>query len=208
MKKFLAVLLLLCVALSLAACNKDQTPDGMKDAAIENADYHLYVPEVWITTNTMGLSGAHAGAADKDFSPNVIVTVYYPDTVIDLPTYFTTVAKPQLDSVLEGLSMVEEGKAATLGGKVKVPTLDDAVEYDIPEGTQSGETFRIRGKGIKTSRGVGNLYLHVIVEVPKLSREQKKQLEKVYDDVGLKQQEQMKKYADNMSSLYGVNVEK
>ncbi len=117
MKKFLAVLLLLCVALSLAACNKDQTPDGMKDAAIENADYHLYVPEVWITTNTMGLSGAHAGAADKDFSPNVIVTVYYPDTVIDLPTYFTTVAKPQLDSTLEGLSMVEEGKAATLGGK-------------------------------------------------------------------------------------------
>lgn len=92
---------------------------------------------------------------------------------------------------------------ATLGGKVKVPTLDDAVEYDIPEGTQSGETFRIRGKGIKTSRGVGNLYLHVIVEVPKLSREQKKQLEKVYDDVGLKQQEQMKKYSDNMEALYG-----
>ena len=117
MKKLLAVLILLCVALSLGACNKDQTPDGMKDAAIENADYHLYVPEVWIPTNTMGLSGAHAGAADKDFSPNVIVTVYYPDTAIDLPTYFTTVAKPQLDNTLDELTMAEEGKAATLGGK-------------------------------------------------------------------------------------------
>jgi molecular chaperone DnaJ len=92
---------------------------------------------------------------------------------------------------------------ATLGGKVKVPTLDDAIEYDIPEGTQSGEIFRVRGKGIKSSRGVGNLYLHVIVEVPKLSREQKKQLEKVYGDIGLKQQEQMKKYSDNMEALYG-----
>jgi molecular chaperone DnaJ len=92
---------------------------------------------------------------------------------------------------------------ATLGGKVKVPTLDDAIEYDIPEGTQSGEIFRIRGRGIKTTRGVGNLYLHVVVEVPKLSRDQKKQLEKVYGDIGLKQQEQMKKYADNMEALYG-----
>ena len=92
---------------------------------------------------------------------------------------------------------------ATLGGKVKVPTLDETVEYTIPEGTQSGETFRIRGKGIRTSRGIGNLYLHVIVEVPKLSRDQKKQLEKFYEDVGLKQQDQMKKYADNMEALYG-----
>lgn len=92
---------------------------------------------------------------------------------------------------------------ASLGGKVKVPTLDDTVEYTIPEGTQSGEIFRIRGKGIKTSRGTGNLYLHVIVEVPKLSRDQKKQLEKVFGGIGLKQQEQMKKYADNMEALYG-----
>ena len=92
---------------------------------------------------------------------------------------------------------------ATLGGKVKVPTLDETIEYTIPEGTQSGEVFKIRGKGIRTSRGVGNLFLHIVVEVPKLSREQKKQLEKVYEEIGLKQQEQMKKYADNMEALYG-----
>lgn len=118
MKRILAVLLLLCTVLALAACaNKDQTPDGMKDAAIENADYHLYVPEVWIPTNTMGLSGAHAGAADQAFSPNVIVTVYYPDVTMDVSTYFSTVVRPQLDQTLADLVMVEEGKAATLGGK-------------------------------------------------------------------------------------------
>ena len=94
---------------------------------------------------------------------------------------------------------------ATMGGKVKVPTLDETVEYTIPEGTQSGEIFRIRGKGIKTPRGTGSLYLHVIVEVPKLSKDQKKQLEKVFDDIALKQQEQMKKYSDNMEALYGEN---
>ena len=65
------------------------------------------------------------------------------------------------------------------------------------------QVFKIRGKGIRTSRGVGNLFLHIVVEVPKLSREQKKQLEKVYEEIGLKQQEQMKKYADNMEALYG-----
>ena len=118
MKKILAVLLLLCTVLAFAACaNTDRTPDGMKDVAIENADYHLYVPEVWIATNTMGLSGAHAGAADKAFSPNVIVTVYYPDTAMDVSAYFTNVVKPELVLTLEGLAMVEEGTAATLGGK-------------------------------------------------------------------------------------------
>ncbi len=117
MKKIFAVLLL-CTVLGLAACaNRDKAPDGMKDAAIENADYHLYVPDVWIPTNTMGLSGAHAGAADKAFSPNVIVTVYYPDITMDAATYFSTVAKPQLEQTLDALAMVEEGKAATLGGK-------------------------------------------------------------------------------------------
>lgn len=118
MKKILAAVLLLCTLLAFAACaNKDQTPDGMKDAAIENADYHLYVPEVWIESNTLGLSGAHVGAADQAYSPNVIVTVYYPDTTMDVATYFTTVVKPQLELTLDALTMVTEGTAATLGGK-------------------------------------------------------------------------------------------
>ncbi len=93
---------------------------------------------------------------------------------------------------------------AALGGVVKVPDIDDAFEYPIPEGTQSGTTFTVRGKGLKTRNGTGNLYLRVFVEVPtKLSKEQKKQLEE-WEFEG-KQFEKGKRYADSMGALYGVD---
>lgn len=96
-------------------------------------------------------------------------------------------------------------KTAILGGKVRVPDLDDSFEYSIPEGTQTGQTFTVRGKGIKRAQGIaGNLYIRAFVEVPvKLSREQKKQMQNGKADFELKQYEKCKKYADNMSALYG-----
>ncbi len=97
-------------------------------------------------------------------------------------------------------------KTAVLGGTVKVPTVDDTFDFTIPEGTQSGTVFTIRGKGIKSVRGgVGNLVIRVLVEVPvKLSKDQKKHLEKFGDELELKQHERMKKYSDGVESLYGV----
>lgn len=65
---------------------------------------------------------------------------------------------------------------AALGDEVEVPTLDGKVKYKIPEGTQSGTTFRLKNKGIKYVRGNmrGDQLIRVIVEVPKsLSDEQK-----------------------------------
>ncbi len=96
-------------------------------------------------------------------------------------------------------------KTATLGGSVKVPTIDDTFDFTIPEGTQSGQVFTVRGKGIKTaSRGTGNLILKVLVEVPtKLSKEQKRELEQWDKDLTLRQCERMKRYADDVESLYG-----
>lgn len=96
-------------------------------------------------------------------------------------------------------------KTATLGGTVKVPTVDDTFEFTIPEGTQSGQVFTVRGKGIKSARnGTGNLLIRVIVEVPtKLSKEQRKALEKLSDGLDIKQHERMKRYADNVEALYG-----
>lgn len=96
-------------------------------------------------------------------------------------------------------------KTAVLGGTVKVPTIDDTFEFTIPEGTQSGTVFTLRGKGIKSARGgTGNLILRVIVEVPmKLSRDQKKELEKLDDGFELKQYDKMRKYSDNVETLYG-----
>jgi len=68
---------------------------------------------------------------------------------------------------------------AALGGKVQVPTLHGRAEIDLPEGTQSGKTFRLRGKGIKGVRSSypGDLYAHVAVETPvRLNDKQKKML--------------------------------
>lgn len=68
---------------------------------------------------------------------------------------------------------------AALGATLKVPTLDGVVEYDIPEGTQSGSVFRLRGKGVPFIRGKGrgDQYVKVDVEVPKnLSQRQKEAL--------------------------------
>jgi len=96
-------------------------------------------------------------------------------------------------------------KTAVLGGVVKVPTIDDTFEFTIPEGTQSGTVFTLRGKGIRSARsGTGNLIIRVIVEVPtKISREQRKELERLDEGIELKQYDKMRRYADNVESLYG-----
>lgn len=58
---------------------------------------------------------------------------------------------------------------AALGATLKVPTLDGIVDFDIPEGTQTGSVFRLRGKGVPYLRGKGrgDQYVNVEVEVPK-----------------------------------------
>lgn len=97
-------------------------------------------------------------------------------------------------------------KTAALGGKVKVPLIDDTIDYTIPEGTQSGKVFYVRGKGIKSVRGTGDLYVVVTVEVPsKLTKAQKKILEDLESETEIKQCPQMRQYKDNVESMYGKN---
>jgi molecular chaperone DnaJ len=71
---------------------------------------------------------------------------------------------------------------ASLGGEIDVPTLAGKATIDLPEGTQSGKTFRLRGKGIKGVRSSypGDLYCHVAVETPvKLTEHQRKLLKEL-----------------------------
>jgi len=73
---------------------------------------------------------------------------------------------------------------AVLGGELEIPTIDGKVKYDIPEGTQTGTTFRLRGKGIPNvnGRGRGDQYVTVHIETPRsLTREQKEALRKFSD---------------------------
>jgi molecular chaperone DnaJ len=71
---------------------------------------------------------------------------------------------------------------AALGGELDVPTLAGKATIDLPEGTQSGKQFRLRGKGIKGVRSSypGDLYCHVVVETPvKLTEHQRKLLKEL-----------------------------
>ncbi|MBR7099648.1 MAG: molecular chaperone DnaJ [Clostridia bacterium] len=93
---------------------------------------------------------------------------------------------------------------AALGGKVRVPDLNDSFLLDIPEGTQNGTTIIMRGKGIASRQGTGSLHIRTYVEVPtKLSKEQKKELEKILHATDVKQYPRAKQYADDMEALYG-----
>src|SRR6516165_10179607 len=65
---------------------------------------------------------------------------------------------------------------AMLGGKVRVPTLDGAVELAIPPSTNSGRTFRLKGKGLKSKTGGGDLLATVRVMLPERSDEELKEL--------------------------------
>ena len=67
-----------------------------------------------------------------------------------------------------------------LGGKIMVPTLEEEVEFTIPEGTQTGTTFKLRDRGIQSihGRSKGNLEFTVNVDIPKrLTDEQRALLE-------------------------------
>lgn len=68
---------------------------------------------------------------------------------------------------------------AALGGEIEIPTLDGHAKLKIPAETQTGQAFRLRGKGIKALRGsgYGDLICHVTVETPvKLTEAQKELL--------------------------------
>ncbi|NAX38225.1 molecular chaperone DnaJ, partial [Vibrio sp. V27_P1S3P104] len=76
---------------------------------------------------------------------------------------------------------------AALGGEVEVPTLDGRVNLKVPEETQTGRMFRMRGKGVKSVRGgaIGDLIVKLVVETPvKLSARQKELLRELEDSCG------------------------
>lgn len=67
---------------------------------------------------------------------------------------------------------------AALGARIEVPTLTERTELKIPKGTQSGEVFRLRGKGMPSLRGgnVGDLRVQTYIEVPKKLEAQQEEL--------------------------------
>ena len=113
----------------------------------------------------MGDAGANGGPAGDVI---VMVTVR-PSEVFQRDGYDVWVTVPITYS------------QAVLGDTVQVPSIDGKVEYTVPEGTQSGTTFRLRGKGIQylNGRGRGDMYVKCEVEIPKkLNKTQREALKK------------------------------
>jgi DnaJ-class molecular chaperone len=71
---------------------------------------------------------------------------------------------------------------AVLGGKVRVPTLDGAVEVTVPAGSNSGRTLRVKGKGLPSPLGPGDLYVSLRVILPENDPELTELAEKIRRD--------------------------
>lgn len=97
---------------------------------------------------------------------------------------------------------------AALGGSILVPTLSGKAEIELPEGTQHGKTFRLRGKGIKGIRSSmpGDLYCHVAVETPvKLTDPQRKllkELDESFKKSGDRHSPNSKTWTDKVKDLF------
>lgn len=90
---------------------------------------------------------------------------------------------------------------ATLGTTLKVPTLDGPVELNIPEGTQTGSKFRMKGKGVPflRSKARGDQYVTVNVEVPRNLSQKQKDILKDFDEE--KNYKQKKSFYDKVKDL-------
>ena len=77
---------------------------------------------------------------------------------------------------------------AALGGEIEIPTLDGSAKIKVPPETQSGQVFRLRGKGIKGVRSSypGDLLCEVVVETPVRLTDRQKELLKELEDINRK----------------------
>ena len=94
---------------------------------------------------------------------------------------------------------------AALGGEIDIPTLKGTVKYNVPEGTQNGAEFRLRGKGVPQVRSsyVGDLIVRVRVEVPTRLSDKQKELLRQFDGASTgKEYKERKTFLDKMKDLF------
>ena len=94
---------------------------------------------------------------------------------------------------------------AALGTDVVVPTLDGKVTYTVREGTQPGDVFKLKGRGIEhlNGRGKGDQYVRVTVEVPKnLSSKQKDLLRQFENATNDKNYAQRNSFFDKIKKMF------
>lgn len=94
---------------------------------------------------------------------------------------------------------------AVNGADVVVPTIDGKVKYSVPEGTQPGTTFRLKGKGVNKLRahGRGDMLITTTIEVPRNLNETQKKLIKEFDDsLNEKNYHKRKSFFDKIKDMF------
>lgn len=95
---------------------------------------------------------------------------------------------------------------AALGDELTIPTLDGNVKFSIKEGTQTGTTFRLQGKGIPSIRNSkirGNQYVEVYIEVPKNLTQKQKTLLKEFDEATKGHQTEQHNFKKKIEKFFG-----
>lgn len=95
---------------------------------------------------------------------------------------------------------------AALGSEVVVPTLDGKVSYQIHEGTQAGDIFKLKGKGIAHlgGRGRGDQYVKIVLEVPKHLSNKQKEVLREFDSLSEEKNYQKRKgFFDKIKNIFG-----
>lgn len=95
---------------------------------------------------------------------------------------------------------------AALGDEIIIPTLDGDHKLKVPEGTQSGTTFRIRGKGVPAleSSGKGDLFVKVRVQTPsRLNRRQRELLEELSGTAAVDNKPEPRSLLEKVKEIFG-----
>ena len=123
-----------------------------------------------------GINGGPAGDLFVTVSirPHPIFTREGQDVYVEIPVSFTQ---------------------AALGDTLRVPTIDGRVEYKMPEGTQPGTVFRMKGKGIQnvSGRGRGDQYVRVSIEVPRGLSDKQKHLLREFEEMATDENQSKRK---------------
>ena len=94
---------------------------------------------------------------------------------------------------------------AALGDDITVPTLDGKVKFTIHEGTQPGDEFKLKGKGIQRLNysGRGDQYVKIVVEIPRdLSKSQKEKLKEFNSIMDAKNYKKQKSFFDKIKDFF------
>ena len=135
-----------------------------------------------------GSAGANGGPAGDvlvtvGIRPHAIFTREGSDVICEIPISYTQ---------------------AALGDTLQVPTIDGKIEYKVPEGTQTGTVFRMKGKGIQNvnGRGRGDQFVRVNIEVPKNLSDRQKELLREFESAAGENHSARKGFWDKVKDAF------